>query len=276
VCPGDLDVERVRNDLVKNSDLRMFGGAGLFGFCLTLAVIEISTGYSAPLGSLSTLLPASAGGLFIVCLVGWLEDRGKTQTLIKHNSQLDIALNNMIQGLCLFDEQNRLVVWNERYQTMYNIDPRRIWAGCSIRDLLEARKAAGTFPHDPEKYESELRSALDQGKPFTLNIELIDGRIIAVVNAPTKDGGWVATHEDITARERSDRELEHTRGFLDSIIENVPSPIIVKDIPDLRYRWSIALPENSWGSIARPYSAKRLRRFSRRAMSRSSNPKTGS
>ena len=48
-------------------------------------------------------------------------------------------------------------------------------------------------------------------------------------------GGWVATHEDITERSRSDRELERTRSFLNTIIENVPSPIIVKSIPALRY-----------------------------------------
>ncbi len=49
----------------------------------------------------------------------------------------------------MFDAQNRLVVWNERYRDMYRIDPHRIWRGCTVRDLLEARIAAGTFPLDP-------------------------------------------------------------------------------------------------------------------------------
>ena len=50
-----------------------------------------------------------------------------------------------------------------------------------------------------------------------------------MVNQPIEGGGWVATHEDITERKRAERELEQTRAFLDTIIENVPSPIIVKD-----------------------------------------------
>jgi diguanylate cyclase (GGDEF)-like protein/PAS domain S-box-containing protein len=153
----------------------------------------------------------------------------------EQNLQLDVALNNMNQGLCMFDAQNRLVVWNERYRDMYNIDPRHIWRGCTIRDLLDARIAAGTFPLDPARYDQELRSALKERTAFTLNIELKDGRTIAVVNQPMKDGGWVATHEDITERKRAERELERTRSFLDTIIENVPSPIIVKNISDLRY-----------------------------------------
>ena len=135
----------------------------------------------------------------------------------------------------MFDAQNLLVVWNEQYREMYDIAPDHIWRGCTIRDLLDARIAAGTFPLDPGRYDADLRMALKQGKAFTLNIELKDGRTIAVVNQPMKSGGWVATHQDITERNRSERELERTRSFLDTIIENVPSPIIVKSIPDLRY-----------------------------------------
>jgi diguanylate cyclase (GGDEF)-like protein/PAS domain S-box-containing protein len=157
------------------------------------------------------------------------------QKMSEQNLQLDVALNNMNQGLCMFDAQNLLVVWNERYREMYNIDPRHIWRGCTIRDLLDARIAAGTFPLDPARYDQELRAALKERTAFTLNIELKDGRTIAVVNQPMKDGGWVATHEDITERKRAERELERTRSFLDTIIENVPSPIIVKNISDLRY-----------------------------------------
>jgi len=221
--------------LGKYLDWRMTGIAGVLGFAVTLAGLKFIGAYAVPLSSLSVALAAVAGALLSMVLTGCARAGRFMQMLSKHNAQLDIALNNMIQGLCMFDRHNRLVVWNQRYQTMYNIDPRHIWHGCGIRDLLEARKAAGTFPGDPAKYEAELRAAIDQGKAFTLNIELKDGRTIAVVNAPTKDGGWVATHEDITERKRAERELEHTRSFLDTIIENVPSPIVVKDIPNLRY-----------------------------------------
>src|SRR5689334_9325546 len=125
--------------------------------------------------------------------------------------RLDEALNNMNQGLCMFDAQNRLVVWNERYREMYRIDPRRIWRGCTVHDLLVARLGSGTFPLDPQRYESDLREALKQGRAFTLTIQMKDGRTIAVVNQPMKSGGWVATHEDVTERGKAERELESTR-----------------------------------------------------------------
>ena len=154
----------------------------------------------------------------------------------QHNLRMAGALDNMNQGLCMFDAGNGLQVWNQRYIDMYRIDPARVRIGCTIRDLLDARIAAGTFPLDPGRYDSDLRAALKDGKTVTLNIELADGRTIAVVNQPTEGGGWVATHEDISDRKRAERELEQTRQFLNMVVEHVPTPIIVKDIPDLRYR----------------------------------------
>ena len=216
-------------------DWRMVVFAGVLGLIVTLAVTEVIGAYSASLTLLSIALAAVVGSLFGVYLVGAVSASRVRQKLSEQNMRLDGAINNMIQGLCMFDAQNRLLVWNERYRAMYNIDPRRIWRGATIRDLLDARIAAGTFPLDPGRYDAELRAALKKGETLTLNIELNDGRVIAVVNQPIKGGGWVATHEDITERKRAERELEHTRSFLDTIVENVPSPIIVKDAETLRY-----------------------------------------
>jgi diguanylate cyclase (GGDEF)-like protein/PAS domain S-box-containing protein len=221
--------------LGDNRDWWMFGIAGVLGFGIALTLVEIIAGFSASLSNATVIARALAGGLLGMSLIGWADALRVTKLLGRHNEQLDIALNNMMQGLCMFDGQNRLVVWNERYRAMYNIDPQRIWAGCAIKDLLEARKAAGNFPHDPATYEGELRAAIDKGDTFTLNMELNDGRTIAVINTPMSDGSWVATHEDITERKRAERELEHTRAFLDTIIENVPSPIVVKEMSNLRY-----------------------------------------
>jgi diguanylate cyclase (GGDEF)-like protein/PAS domain S-box-containing protein len=218
----------------ESRDLRILLFAGLLGIVVAVATVAIIHFYSMFSDSLPLVLSAVAGA-FGICLVGSISVWRIRQKLSEQNRQLDVALNNMNQGLCMFDAENRLVVWNERYREMYSIDPRRIWRGCTVLDLIDARIAAGTFPLDPARYDSDLRSALKQGKAFTINVELNDGRTIAVVNQPMKDGGWVATHEDMTDRNLAERELERTRSFLDTIIENVPSPIIVKSIPDRRY-----------------------------------------
>jgi diguanylate cyclase (GGDEF)-like protein/PAS domain S-box-containing protein len=209
--------------------------AGAIGFAVTLAAMLVLDATLAPLTGLSLALAATVGGLIATGLAGTLSAVRIVQKLGAQNVRREVALDSMIQGVCMFDAQDRLVIWNERYRAMYNIDPKRLWRGCGLHELLEARKAAGTFPCDIAQYENELHAELEQKKSFTIDTELADGRTIAVVDTPTPDGGWVATHEDITERKRAERELDRTRSFLDTIIENVPSPIIVKDIPNLTY-----------------------------------------
>ncbi|HTT49141.1 MAG TPA: EAL domain-containing protein [Pseudolabrys sp.] len=226
---------RTRGYRIKYRHWRVVGYAGVFGFTVTLAVVEIISVRLMSMTALSVALATIAGSLLGVTLAGAISGWHIRRKLAGQNLLLDAAVNNMVQGLCMFDAQNRLLVWNERYRSMYSIGRKRIWRGCTIRDLLDARIAAGTFPLDPARYDDELRAALKLGKTYVITVELTDGRVIEVVNQPIKGGGWVATHEDITERTGAKRELEQTRSFLDTIIENVPSPIIVKGAQDLRY-----------------------------------------
>ena len=167
-------------------------------------------------------------------MFGVWSDRRNRAKLSERNRWLDAAINNMIQGLCMFDAQNRLLVWNERYRAMYNIDPSKIWRGCTIRDLLDARIAAGTFPLDPARYDAELRAALKAGKAFTLNIELggrPHHRRRQSADLERRLGGDARRHHRAQAREE---ELGRTRIFLDTIVSNIPTPLIGKDVKDFQ------------------------------------------
>jgi diguanylate cyclase (GGDEF)-like protein/PAS domain S-box-containing protein len=186
----------------------------------------------------------------IAVVIGAAVWRRAQRQLREQHHRLNGALNNMNQGLCMFDADNRLLVWNQRYVDMYGIDPKHIWVGCTIRDLLDARIAAGTFPLDPGKYDRELRLALEWNQVHVMHIELNDGRCIAVVNQPIADGGWVATHEDITERRRAERDLARTQAFLDAVVSNVPTPIVVKDAETLRYLLANRAAEKFFGMAA--------------------------
>jgi PAS domain-containing protein len=62
--------------------------------------------------------------------------------------KLDAALNNMSHGLCMFGPDNRLLRWNDRYVKMYKLAPDSLGVGCTLDEMLEARKAAGTAYRD--------------------------------------------------------------------------------------------------------------------------------
>jgi diguanylate cyclase (GGDEF)-like protein len=131
----------------------------------------------------------------------------KSLELARANARIDAALNNMSQGLCMFDKAGRLVVCNERYRAMYRLTEETAKPGSTFADLLRCQERAGGFTGDPESFAADLRARLARGQNVHTTVELADGRIIDVANEPMIDGGWVATHEDITERQRSEARI---------------------------------------------------------------------
>ena len=129
--------------------------------------------------------------------------------LAEANARVDAALNNMTQGLCMFDVDERLVVCNERYLKMYSLPADIVKPGCSLADILKLRKTAGNFSPDIDQYLSSLRRQFAQGEYIYIITHLDDGRVIALQNQAAPGGGWVATHEDITERQRAEARIAH-------------------------------------------------------------------
>ena len=124
-----------------------------------------------------------------------------------HNKRMRVALDNMSQGLCMFDRNEKLAVCNQRYRTMYNLPDGVAHPGTSLAELLAYRIAHSSFTGDPEVYRHDLLTAMSEGRTTTTEITSDDdGRIIIVINRPMAGGGWVATHEDITERRGAARE----------------------------------------------------------------------
>jgi diguanylate cyclase (GGDEF)-like protein/PAS domain S-box-containing protein len=209
-----------------------------------MGAVDIIPDPARPIGTLllspdalALTIAAAAVALLGMCIVASIADRRAKNLLHDRNLLLDAALNNMVQGVNMFDAQARLVLLNERYLQMYGLSPDAVKPGCTIRDLVENRIRSGTFfAIDPERYIADLTGALLYDRtPSAKTLELDDGRVIAVSSQPMAAGGWVVSHEDVTERHRAVKELERTRNFLDTVLENVPATIVVKDARDLRY-----------------------------------------
>src|SRR5262249_15193437 len=151
-------------------------------------------------GGSSMLLIA---GLLFVVVRRLSQDHQRSERRLRLETQrLDRAVNNMTQGLLLFDASQRLVVCNNRYIEMYGLSADVVKPGCSFRDVIAHRKATGSFVGDIEAYiDAVLR---DIGRKKTTVIETSDGRFVQIVNEPLADGGEVATHEDITEQRAAD------------------------------------------------------------------------
>jgi diguanylate cyclase (GGDEF)-like protein len=148
----------------------------------------------------------------------------REQELTTQNLRFDAALNNMSQGLVMFDRDNRITVANRHYMEMYRLSADIVRPGCSLRQLLEARQAAGTFGENIESYMARQAA---EGIIARKTPELPDGRVISVVNTRMSDGGWVSTHEDVTEQRRTEQRIAHMAGH--DALTGLPNRLLFRE-----------------------------------------------
>jgi diguanylate cyclase (GGDEF)-like protein len=141
------------------------------------------------------------------------EEIARAKELELQNFRFDSALNNMRQGLCMFDRDKRLVVSNRRYAEMYNISPDKVKPGMMLDDILRQRFDAGNVPVEGINVFVDKRLKIAEGaSACAFDVEMTDGRVISIMHQPWGDGGWVATHEDITEQRRNQARIRHMAG----------------------------------------------------------------
>jgi diguanylate cyclase (GGDEF)-like protein len=121
----------------------------------------------------------------------------REQQLQEQNERFDAALNNMSQGLCMFGARGRLKVFNAQFCRIYGIEPEAL---ASEPLHTEVRRLAGLT----ERSAAEIKA---QGRPITRT--LVDGRSVEISIEPMADGGWVETHEDVTASVTAQARITH-------------------------------------------------------------------
>lgn len=119
------------------------------------------------------------------------------------------ALNNMPQGLCMFDHDKNLVLCNSVYARLYDLPEHLTLPGTSLEQILNYRQLAGNGPVNTETYYDVVAECKVIGGIASQNILLADGRVIRITHNPLDTGGYVATHEDVTGVVRAEEQITH-------------------------------------------------------------------
>ncbi|AWM01481.1 bifunctional diguanylate cyclase/phosphodiesterase [Bradyrhizobium amphicarpaeae] len=173
------------------------------------------TDWREQIGMLISVAGASAlaiAGVLIAVVRKLLEQhRASRERLTLEKQRLDRAVNNMTQGLLLFDAGQRLVVCNQRYIEMYGLSAEVVKPGSSFHAIIAHRKATGSFGGDVDAYVALVLKDIHVRNSMV--VDTADGRSIHILNEPLADGGWVATHEDITERRRIEERITHLAHY---------------------------------------------------------------
>ncbi|MCJ2178830.1 EAL domain-containing protein [Novosphingobium album (ex Hu et al. 2023)] len=127
--------------------------------------------------------------------------------------QLDTALENMHEGLCLFDAEERVVLCNQRFRELWNLTEADTVPGTPLGRLIVAGFMNTGGPQRAAEQLWEFRQIIDDAlgeeRASPVMTELDGSRVISMANSPLADGGWVTTCTDITEQRRSEATIEH-------------------------------------------------------------------
>jgi len=172
--------------------------------------------------SLSFLTASAAVAIIAIALVAALLDRRAKGELGRQQVVLDTALENMSQGLCMFDTDGKIMLFNERYAAMLGRSDVPL-AGRALLDVLRDEQANGRWRGDPEQFFARLMVDAREGRSTTEVVERL-GRSIRVINQPMQGGGWVATFEDITEWLEVQAKMTHMARH--DALTNLPNRVL--------------------------------------------------
>ncbi len=138
---------------------------------------------------------------------------------IRADLRLRDAIENISEAFVLWDQQNRLVVCNSKYQEFHNLSDHLIKPGTRYEEIVKSAEA----PIVRTRLSSQGQSPEDGS---TFEVQLADNRWLQINERRTKDGGYVSVGTDISflkhqeERLRSrETELEHQAQQLVELAE---------------------------------------------------------
>jgi diguanylate cyclase (GGDEF)-like protein/PAS domain S-box-containing protein len=174
---------------------------------------------------LSFLVAGSAVVILGIALLVASMDRRAESALNKQRMLLDTALENMSQGLCMFDAQGRILLFNKNYTMMTGRSDVEL-RGRLLVDVLQQLKDAGRWEGEPGEFIAKLVADAQAGHGATRVIHQ-RGRTIRIVDQPMKGGGWVATFEDITEWEQAQAQISHMARH--DALTNLPNRTLFRE-----------------------------------------------
>jgi PAS domain S-box-containing protein len=174
------------------------------------------------------------------------DDKRREAELEQQSALLATMLENLDDGISIFDANNRLVLWNDRFPHVVGLDPALLYHGAKARDLLMAQVKAGEFgPGDPDEVLKRRIEEIGRNPSTVYERVRPDGTVVEVRRYGMPDGGAVSIYLDVTKRKRAEVALQELNATLEHRVAERTAALaeserfqrnLVASVPGLVYR----------------------------------------
>ena len=125
---------------------------------------------------------------------------------------LQRTLENLGEGLSVFDRRGRLTAWNSRFCELLDL-PKDLTLGAPLRDILTLQAVRGDFGDgDPEVEVAQRLDAFFRDVPKLAERAAPGGRVLQIRRRAMPYGSIVTVYSDITEIRASERKLIQARS----------------------------------------------------------------
>ncbi|MBL4695583.1 MAG: PAS-domain containing protein [Rhizobiaceae bacterium] len=195
----------------------------------TNSVFEYDTNYVF-FFLLSFMCVLISGLPVLLYLQGKRRDRTILRDFLRQKKSFNTMLTTMRQGFCMFDEDNNVIISNDRYATIYGLLPKHTKPGKNLLDIVENRIKNGCFiGTQPSKYIAAMEQLKGNRTGVPRTYQLNDGRYVEICDQPVSDGIWFTTHEDVTERIEAELKIKDQNEKFDTALSNISQGLCMFD-----------------------------------------------
>lgn len=153
---------------------------------------------------------------------------------------LKSVVENIDQGISMFDRDMNLVAWNRRFVEINDLPEEMLRAGVTLQEICGYNIDRGEYGvvEDREAFIRQYIAKTFQPRRVVFEKVRSNNRVLELSRTPMATGGVVTTYTDITRRKQSEQELTRLRNLLGNIIDSMPSALIGIDVEGRVTHWN--------------------------------------
>ncbi|MEQ8397807.1 PAS-domain containing protein [Thalassobaculum sp.] len=159
------------------------------------------------------------------------KERAATQAITARN-ELELAINSISEGFIIYDQDDRVALFNKRYVDLHPQQADLLCVGISFEELLRAAVRNGGVTVREGGVDEWVASILEQRRATaetTFESRLSDGHWLRISERRTSDGRLVGVHTDITELKKRESLVAQKSELLQTTLDNMKQGIAVFD-----------------------------------------------